>query len=130
MSSPRPSPPSKVFTKHDPQPSLSWGLTGFRRASKTNGRILPQSPSCCRHRCGFQAAEDEHDDNGDNIDDDNIYFKAVFQSNSLHYKIGSNGWYTQSSYNISGSSHQGFFLLLALVEVIDQVSSFKNFCKE
>ena len=71
MSSPRPSPPSKEFTKHDPQASLSLGPTGFRRASKTNGRILPQSPSCCRHHCGFQAAENEHGDNGDNSDDDN-----------------------------------------------------------
>ena len=56
-----------------------------------------------------------------------IYFKDVFQSNSWYYMIGSNGHWAQSSCNISGASHHGVVLLLALLKVINQVSSFKNF---
>ena len=60
----------KLFTKHDPQASLSWGLTEFHRASKTNERILLPNPSCCMRRCGSQAGDDDDDDDDDDGDDD------------------------------------------------------------
>ena len=62
-----------LFTKRDPRASLSLGLTGCHRASKTSGRIWPPNPSCCMRRCGSQAGDgdDDDDNDGDDDDDDN-----------------------------------------------------------